>query len=84
MDAGDVIRKKLARVYATIQNSPQATTSKGQVPNNPPLTPDQIATIKSQYPTSDFAFTNNIYPCGAQSTICSTIYTAKYYYNNTN
>jgi hypothetical protein len=83
MDASDVLRKKLARMYASVANSPQATITKGQVPNNPPLTPDQIATIKSQYPASDFAFANNIYPCGT-STICSTIYTAKYYYNNTN
>jgi hypothetical protein len=81
MDASDIIRKKLARTYAYIQQNPAATTSKGQVPNNPPLTPGQRIEVLSQYPASEFANTNNIFPCGT-STICSTIYTAKAYYTS--
>ena len=84
MDASDILKKKQARVLAYIQQNPSATTSKGQVPNNPPLTPDQITTIKSQYPQSDFAFANSLFPCGTQSTLCSTIYTKTAYYNSTN
>jgi hypothetical protein len=84
MDASDVLRKKQARVLAYIQQNPTATTSKGQVPNNPPLTPSQISEIKSQYPASQFAFNNSLFPCGTQSTLCSTIYTSQVYYNSTN
>ncbi len=83
MDASDVLKKKLARMYATIENSPANAIARGQTPNNPPLTPDQKTFILSQYPRSDFSSTNQIYPCGT-STICSTIYNAKYYYNATN
>ena len=83
MDSSDILRKKLGRMFATIQNSPSNTITSGQVPNNPPLTPDQRTFIASQYPRSDFANANNIYPCGT-STICSTILTSKYYYNATN
>jgi hypothetical protein len=81
MDASDIIRKKLARTYAYIQQNPAATTSKGQVPNNPPLTPSQRIEVLSQYPASEFASTFQIFPCGT-STICSTIYTAKAYYTS--
>jgi hypothetical protein len=93
MDASDILRKKQARVLAYIQQNPTATTSKGQVPNNPPLTPSQISEIKSQYPASDFANTNGLFPCPPKDVsgagpfdgiICSTIYTTKYYYNSTN
>jgi hypothetical protein len=83
MDASDVLKKKLARMLADIEKNPTATTTKGQVPNNPPLTPSQKTMILQQYPKTDFANTNNIYPCGT-ATLCSTIYTADYYYNSTN
>jgi len=83
MDASDITRKKHARTLAEIQKNPSQTVLLGQVPNKPPLTPGQITEIASQYPKSDFSYANNIYPCGT-STICSTIYTAKYYYNSTN
>jgi hypothetical protein len=77
MDAGDRIRAIQARMLAGIQQQPAATIHAGQVPNNPPLTPDQLTTIKGNYPSTDFANLNNIYPCGT-STICSTIYTQTY------
>lgn len=83
MDASDVLKKKLARMLADIEKNPAATTSKGQVPNNPPLTPDQKTMILQQYPKTEFANTNNLYPCGT-GILCSTIYTADYYYNSTN
>jgi hypothetical protein len=79
MDSSDVTKKKLARFYAAIQNTP----ARGQVPNNPPLTPGQISIIHSQYPKSEFANTNNLYPCGT-STLCSTVYAPREYYNATN
>jgi hypothetical protein len=81
MDASDIIRKKLARSYAHIQQNPLATTSKGQVPNNPPLTPGQRVEVISQYPASEFASTFQIFPCGI-STLCSTIYNPKAYYTS--
>jgi hypothetical protein len=77
MDAGDRIRAIQAREFAKIKRSPANAIAVGQVPNNPPLTPDQLATIKANYPATDFANLNNIYPCGT-STICSTIYTQTY------
>ena len=83
MDASDVMRKKQARFLAAIQKNPTNTVTQGQVPNNPPLTPGEIAVIESQYPKTDFSYANNIYPCGTAG-LCSTIYTAKYYYNSTN
>jgi hypothetical protein len=83
MDASYILKQKQARMLAAIQNDPRASVQKGQVPNNPPLTPDQRAEILQAYPKSQFANTNNIYPCGT-STLCSTIYTAQYYYNSTN
>jgi hypothetical protein len=82
MDASDITRKKQARFLAAIKVSPSNAIQFGQVPNNPPLTPGQNSIISSQYPKSDFANTNAIYPCG--SNLCSTIYTSKYYYNSTN
>jgi len=83
MDASDVMRKKQARFLAAIQKYPAIVIAQGQVPNNPPLTPGQRVVIDSQYPKTDFAYANNIYPCGT-GTSCSTIYTAQYYYNATN
>lgn len=83
MDASDVTKKKLARFYAAIQKNPANTIAQGQVPNNPPLTPGQISIIHSQYPKSQFARTNNLYPCGT-STLCSTVYAPREYYNATN
>jgi len=83
MDSSDVTKKKLARFYAAIQKNPANTIARGQVPNNPPLTPGQISIIHSQYPKSQFANTNNLYPCG-NSTLCSTIYAPREYYNATN
>ena len=89
MDASDIIRKKHAQVLAKIQKDPAQTIAKGQVPNNPPLTPGQITEISSQYPASEFARLNNIYPnytIGADGkkvytgVICSTIYTSQNYY----
>lgn len=77
MDAGDRIRAIQARELAKIKQSPANAIQYGQVPNAPPLTPDQLATIKANYPATDFANLNNIYPCGT-STICSTIYTQTY------
>jgi hypothetical protein len=80
MDASDITRKKMARILANIQISPSNAINYGQVPNNPPLTPDNRAFIQSQYPKTDFAYLNNLYPCN--STICSTIYaTPAYAYN---
>lgn len=83
MDSSDVTKKKLARFYAAIQKNPANTIARGQVPNNPPLTPGQISIIHSQYPKSEFANTNNLYPCGT-STLCSTVYAPREYYNATN
>jgi len=93
MDASDIIRKKHAQVLAKIQKDPAQTVASGQVPNNPPLTPGQNAEIISQYPPSEFANTNNIYPSGYTigtdgrktyannvGIICSTIYTPQNYY----
>lgn len=81
MDASDILRKKQARTFAFIQQNPSATVLKGQVPNNPPLTPGQLTEIKSQYPSSEFANTNNIYPCGT-AVLCSTIYSKNDYYTS--
>jgi len=75
MDASDVTKKKLARMYASIQKVPTV--------NNAPLTPSQISVIHSQYPKSQFAASNNLYPCGL-STLCSTVYAPNEYYNATN
>ncbi len=83
MDSSDITKKKLGRMLAAIQNRPGNAITFGQTPNNPPLTPSQRSFITSQYPRTDFANTNNIYPCGT-STLCSTIYTSNYYYNATN
>lgn len=83
MDASDIIRKKQARVLASIQKDPANAIAVGQTPNNPPLTPDQRTFIASQYPKTEFANINNVYPCGT-STLCSTIYSEYYYYNATN
>lgn len=83
MDASDVLKKKLARMYASIERSPANAIAKGQTPNAPPLTPDQKTMILQQYPRTEFASTNQIYPCGT-STLCSTIYNSNYYYNATN
>jgi len=83
MDASDITRKKQARFLASIQKTPANAIAFGQVPNNPPLTPSQKTEVISQYPRTDFSYSNNIYPCGT-STLCSTIYTADYYYNATN
>jgi hypothetical protein len=83
MDSSDVTKKKLARFYAAIQKNPANTIAQGQAPNNPPLTPGQISIIHSQYPKSQFANTNNLYPCGT-STLCSTVYAPREYYNATN
>ena len=83
MDSSDITKKKIGRVLASIQKNPENAILKGQTPNNPPLTPDQRSFITSQYPSSEFANTNNIYPCGT-GTLCSTIYTSNYYYNATN
>lgn len=82
MDSSDVTKKKLARFYAAIQKDPANTIARGQVPNDPPLTPGQISIIRSQYPKSEFARRNNLYPCG--SNLCSTIYAPREYYNATN
>ena len=93
MDASDVTRKKMARMLASIQINPSNAVTYGQTPNNPPLTPMNKVFIESQYPATDFANINKLYPCG--TTICSTIYpTTTYnfnlstlvtgsYYNNT-
>jgi hypothetical protein len=78
MDASDITRKKMARILANIQLSPSNAINYGQVPNNPPLTPDNRTFITSQYPKTSFAYLNNLYPCN--STICSTIYTSNTYY----
>lgn len=83
MDASDITKKKLARILAGIQKNPANAVAKGQTPNNPPLTPGQISVIHSQYPKSEFANLNNLYPCGL-STLCSTVYAPKEYYNSTN
>ncbi len=80
MDASDLIRKKQARVLAAIQQNPANAIQYGQTPNNPPLTPNQVVEIKSQYPKSEFAFLNGIYPCS--TILCSTIYSGQYYYNS--
>ena len=79
MDSSDVTKKKLARFYATIQKDPGNTIMKGKGPR---LTPAEISIIHSQYPKSEFANTNNLYPCG--SNLCSTIYAPREYYNATN
>lgn len=94
MDAGDRIRAIQARMLAGIQQQPSNTIQSGQVPNTPPLTPDKIATIKANYPATDFSFKNLIYPCNitstytvnnlaftstyTQATLCSTIYLQTY------
>ena len=83
MDASDITKKKLARFLAGIQKNPANAIATGQTPNNPPLTPGQISIIHSQYPKSEFANLNNLYPCGL-STLCSTVYAPKEYYNSTN
>ena len=80
MDASDFLRKKMARHLASIQKNPENTIARGQVPNNPPLTPGQRTIISSQYPKSEFAFANNIYPCGP--ILCSTIQTNHNYYTS--
>ena len=80
MDSSDVTKKKLARFYAAIQKDPANTIARGQ---GLPLTPGQISIIHSQYPKSEFANTNNLYPCGT-STLCSTVYAPREYYNATN
>jgi hypothetical protein len=79
----------MGRLLASIEQNPSNAISYGQVPNNPPLTPDSKTFIKQQYPQTDFAFANNLYPCG--TVLCSTIYPASqymnfsnYYYNTTN
>ena len=89
MDSSDITRKKMGRVFAGIKLSPANTINKGQVPNNPPLTPSDNTFIASQYPKTKFALNNNLFPCG--SNLYSTIYTTgiyatgtSYYYNNTN
>ena len=79
MDASDLMKKKQARFLAAIQKNPVIA----QTPNTPPLTPGQIANIKSQYPKSEFANLNNLYPCGL-ATLCSTVYAPREYYNSTN
>ncbi len=73
MDAGDRIRAIQARMLAGIQQQPSNTIQSGQVPNNPPLTPDQIATIKANYPATNFSFQNLIYPCNTTSTFTTTV-----------
>ena len=83
MDSSDVTKKKLARFYAGIQKDPVYTTPRCQAPNTPRLTPGEISIIRSQYPKSEFANTNNLYPCGT-STLCSTVYAPREYYNATN
>ena len=80
MDASDLIRKKQARVLASIQQNSANAIQYGQTPNNPPLTPSQKVEILSQYPRSEFAFLNKIYPCS--TILCSTIYSGQYYYNS--
>jgi hypothetical protein len=89
MDSSDVTKKKMGRFLASIQQNPSTVILYGQVPNNPPLTPDNLTFIKQQYPQSEFANTNNLYPCS--TILCSTIYPvgqymnfSNYYYNTTN
>ena len=76
MDASIITKKKQARIFAAIQKNHENTIARAQ-------TPGQISMIKSQYPKSEFAFLNNLYPCGL-ATLCSTIYAPKEYYNSTN
>jgi len=96
MDASDITRKKMARILANIQSVRVINSSNGvqfgQSAINPSLTPSDNTFIASQYPKTDFAFLNNMYPCN--STMCSTIYASNsynftvssmvhgYYYNN--
>ena len=74
MDASDLIRKKQARYLASVHKNGE------NVGQNTPLTPGDLTTVRSQYPKSQFAFANNIYPCGP--ILCSTIYTNQNYYSS--
>ena len=77
MDASDITKKKLARIIA-------ASALSGATVSKSPITPDQRTTIQAQYPKSQFAALNNLYPCGGISTLCSTVYAPNEYYNGTN
>jgi len=78
MDASDITKKKIARVIAAAALSGAPANAKTS------LTPDQRTTIQAQYPKSQFAALNSLYPCGGISTLCSTVYAPNEYYNNTN